>query len=208
MEEGAGISLYILVGIIIFGLFVGISILFGEGVLSSSKDIIACVESYVGDGQTGCGESDPYELPEDDLGEQDDSRIGPSELEWAELPAGSEGHWGRYNYVQQYKKALEEYKPELVDTQFYKHISNNLSQVNQGAIYGDFDEEGNLIKTYTVGNLGGVGKERHVDVNDIRLVPEHVIEQGDTYTVEGPQGYISYKYRDATGTTTYWVYPN
>ena len=64
MEEGAGISLYILVGIIIFGLFVGISILFGEGFLASSKDIIACVESYVSDGPTDCGSSgEDEEIP-------------------------------------------------------------------------------------------------------------------------------------------------
>lgn len=203
MEEGTGLSLYILVGSILFGLFAVMSATFGEGVQSQTSNIVACVQSYVFNEPSDCGESDS-----EDLGELDDSRVGPGELEWAELPAGSEGHWGRYNYVQQYRQVLEEYKPELVDSQFYNHISNNLSQVNQGAIYGDFDEEGNLIKTYTIGNLGGVGKERHVDVNDIRLVPEYVIEQGDTYTIEGPQGYISYKYSGATGTTTYWVYPN
>src|SRR5574344_14600 len=99
MEEGTGISLYVLVGVIIFGMFVGISVLFGEGILSSSGDIIACVESYMSGDPTDCGSSgEDDEIPKyvlatdkDFVGTANGEFIYTGDAEYVKLPRKIKG---------------------------------------------------------------------------------------------------------------------
>ena len=55
MIEGTGKSLYILVAIVIFGLFVNIATLFGTKLHAQTSNIAACVQGYITDEPTDCG---------------------------------------------------------------------------------------------------------------------------------------------------------
>lgn len=199
MEEGTGISLYILVGIIIFSLFVSISVLFGEGILANSGDIIACVESYMSDGPTECGkkEDEDEELPE----------VGSGLREfYYEAGAGNQMSY----YVNQLSDALTSDIDGFEDTLYHKYL-NSVYSNKRGSqyIYGVYDSGGNLIDQYEGGDRDFNKGELTIFYNDIRLIPQDVIDNagrtGMISNMSASNGYMSFKgyvVRDAQGRAT------
>lgn len=149
MEEGTGISLYILVGSIMFGLFAVMVATFGTDLQSQTSNIVACVQSYV------------LNEPGDCMGDESDS---------GELP--EEGGSRNYTDIEEFLNiaGLDPYTAYIIAEEdlFAKQSGGEMGlQVIVGTGEGD--------QTYTSGDMDSADSKTYVvtDVNKLPTGPEY-----------------------------------
>lgn len=206
MEEGTGLGTYILVGVIIFGLFVTLAVGFGDGILVYSGKIINCVTSYVNQENGDCmGEDDTSKLPEEIGGVV--TRFGPSKEEWVTL-----NNVERSNYVSETYVPVFTGNGDEVEYVTLQSLYGNISYgAPEGHIYGLYDAEGNLRETYTLGLYDLEDSDNYnirsstVTVNDERLIPDIVKKEGvKTTGSNSAQDFIRYTYVTDGGLTKHY----
>lgn len=200
MEEGTGLSLYKLVGIILFGLFVVMVTTFGTGLQEYPSDLVSCVQSYVLDDSPECGGSGSN--GSEGTVNPTDTRVGPSGNEWLNLEQTE-----RNDLFNEFLTKVTNDVEGVEETGWYNRLVTHetSSREYSGAIYGVYNEDGQLVKTYSYGlnsssNYSSVGF-KYIDVNDVRLVPAVVINEG---TVNHYNAYSRYMHIDDNGNEVWY----
>lgn len=162
MEGGTNTSLGIMVGIIIFSIF--LVIVSGDaGLVTGIGEQIYCITDFVRNGPGGCGGEEPIEIVEDNR--------WPSGEEWSKMPG-----YARNTIQKEFLKYLEEEIPgfdEKVDLPY--RMNNNIYTPPATFVYGHFDDDGNLLKTYVLGDTVGYYEGDpgiSILLSDPRLLPE------------------------------------
>lgn len=167
MEEGTGLSLYILVGSILFGLFAVMATAFGTDIQAQTGNFVACVQSYVLDDPTDCGGSDSNET------------TTPTTIVH-NIEANYEGFEGVYEAF------LDNVRLQVLGVTDDRHGFNEAiyaagieagSTDNMYVEYAVFDENGNIRERFIYGDIKTAN---HVVINDERLLPK-----GNEYSVIG-----------------------
>lgn len=149
MEEGTGISLYILVGSILFGLFALMVTTFGTGIQTQTSNIVECVQSYV------------LNEPGDCMGDESDS---------GELP--SEGGSPNYTDIEEFMniEGLDPYTAYLIAISDF-NVGIAGEPMGLQVIVGTGEE----VQTYTNGDMDSVAIKTYIvtDVNKLPTGPEY-----------------------------------
>ena len=161
MEGGTNTSLGILVGIVIFSIF--LIIVSGDaGLVTGIGEQINCITDFVRNGPGGCGGEEPIEIVEEDR--------WPSGEEWVQMDS-----YDRRKVQKEFAMYLAEEIPGFQAGRDMPYgMENTYYDTPTSFIYGNFDESGNIKDVYTLGDMEGLletGNGIMINVNDSRLLP-------------------------------------
>lgn len=190
MESGTSNGLYIILATVIMSIFLIISTGMGVSVSGMINDMVGVVE-----------DGNDFSLNKIHISSTD-IRIGPTGNEWLNLEQTE-----RDEYFNTFLGKVTNEVEGVESSDWYNRLvtHSTSSKEYSGAIYGVYNDDGKLIKTYSYGlnsdsNYSSEGF-KYIDVNDLRLVPDVVINEG---TVNHYNAYSRYMHIDESGNEVWY----